>query len=111
MPDTGARAAGGAGTWLGRNESLTFLQRTHDGTQKRLRRCNPYARAHVWVNEKALDKAEAIARALLTGQGWTIESVELSMAPGPQEIAALDPIQAAAHKRALSDGSYAYFTA
>jgi hypothetical protein len=67
--------------------------------------------AHVWVNEKALDKAEAIARVLLTGQGWTIESVELSMAPSPQEIAALDPIQAAAHKRALSDGSYAYFTA
>jgi hypothetical protein len=67
--------------------------------------------AHVWVNEKELDKAEAIARALLAGQGWAIESVELSMAPNPQEIAALDPIQAAAHKRALSDGSYAYFTA
>ena len=67
--------------------------------------------AHVWVNEKALDKAEAIARALLAGQGWTIESVELSMAPSPKEISALDPIQAAAHKRALTDGSYAYFTA
>ena len=67
--------------------------------------------AHVWVNEKVLDKAEALARALLAGQGWAIESVELSMAPSPQEIAALDPIQAAAHKRALSDGSYAYFTA
>jgi len=66
--------------------------------------------AHVWVNEKKLDRAEAIARALLWDQGWAIESVELSMAPTPQEIAALDPIQAAAHKRALSDGSYAYFS-
>jgi len=67
--------------------------------------------AHVWVNEKVLDKAEALARALLAEQGWAIESVELSMAPSPQEIAALDPIQAAAHKRALSDRSYAYFSA
>src|SRR5437660_320188 len=48
--------------------------------------------AHVWVNEKVLDKAEALARALLAEQGWAIESVELSMAPSPQEIAALDPI-------------------
>src|SRR5205823_3692315 len=34
--------------------------------------------AHVWVNEKQLEKAEDVARALLAGQGWTIESVELS---------------------------------
>ena len=66
--------------------------------------------AHVWVNEKVLDKAEAVARALLARQGWTIESVELSMAPTREEIAGLDPTQAAAHKRALSDGSYAYFS-
>ena len=66
--------------------------------------------AHVWINEKVLDRAEALARALLAGQGWAIESVELSMAPTPQEIAALDPVQAAAHKRALSEGSYAYFS-
>ena len=66
--------------------------------------------AHVWVNEKDLDKAETMARALLAGQGWAIESVELSMAPTAEEIARLDPVQAAAHKRAMSDGSYAYFT-
>ena len=66
--------------------------------------------AHVWVNEKELDKAEDTARTLLAGQGWVIESVELSMAPTPEEIAGLDPVQSAAHKRALSDGSYAYFS-
>jgi hypothetical protein len=66
--------------------------------------------AHVWVNEKDMEKAEDIARALLAGQGWTIESVELSMAPTREEIAALDPVQSAAHKRALSDGRYAYFS-
>ena len=66
--------------------------------------------AHVWVNAKGLDKAEGIARALLADQGWVIDSVELSMAPTPEEIAGLDPVQAAAHKRALSDGSYAYFS-
>jgi len=66
--------------------------------------------AHVWVNEIKLVKAEGLAKALLASQGWAIESVELSMAPSPQEIAALDPVQVAAHKRALSDGSYAYFT-
>ena len=67
--------------------------------------------AHAWVNEKDLEKAESRARALLAGQGWVIESVELSMAPTTEEIVALDPVQAAAHKRALSDGSYAYFSA
>ena len=66
--------------------------------------------AHAWVNEKDLDKAEDNARALLARQGWTIESVELSMAPTREEIARLVPIQAAAHKRALSDGSFAYFS-
>jgi hypothetical protein len=76
-----------------------------EGQQKGERRF-----AHAWVNEKDLEKAEDRARALLTGLGWVIESVELSMAPTPEEIAALDPVQAAAHKRALSDGSYAYFS-
>jgi uncharacterized protein (DUF2384 family) len=66
--------------------------------------------AHVWVNEKDLEKAEDQARALLAGQGWVIESVELSMAPTREEIARLDPVQSAAHKRALSDGSSAYFS-
>src|SRR5215211_6666231 len=66
--------------------------------------------AHVWVNEKELDKAEDVARALLAREGWTIESVELSMSPTPEEIASLDPVQSAAHKRALHDGSYAYFS-
>jgi hypothetical protein len=66
--------------------------------------------AHVWVNVKGLDKAEGIARALLADQGWVIESVELSMAPTPAEITRLDPVQAAAHRHALSDGSYAYFS-
>ena len=65
--------------------------------------------AHVWVNEKHLDPAERLARSLLAREGWTIESVELSMAPTPQEIACLDPVQSAAHKRALSDGIFAYF--
>jgi len=67
--------------------------------------------AHVWVNEKQLEKAEDAARALLAGQGWAIESVELSMAPTREEIARLDPVQSDAHKRALSEGSYAYFSA
>ena len=66
--------------------------------------------AHVWVNETELDKAEDTARALLAGQGWVIESVELSMAPTAEEIAGLDPVQSAAHKRALREGSYAYFS-
>src|SRR4051794_27099926 len=43
--------------------------------------------AHVWVNEKDMQKAEDIARALLASQGWAIESVELSMAPTREEIA------------------------
>lgn len=67
--------------------------------------------AHVWVNEKELDKAEGIARKLLADQGWAVESVELSMAPTPEEIAALDPVQSDAYKRALRDRSYAYFSA
>src|SRR5438105_15252655 len=67
--------------------------------------------AHVWVNEKELEKAEGMARSLLAGQGWAIESVELSMAPTREEIAKLDPVQSDAHKRALSEGSYAYFSA
>jgi hypothetical protein len=66
--------------------------------------------AHAWVNEKDLEKAEDRARALLAGQGWAIESVELSMAPTPEEIARLDPVQSSARRRALSDGSYAYFS-
>ena len=66
--------------------------------------------AHVWVNEKELDKAEAGARRLLMDQGWVIESVELSMSPSPEEIACLDPIQSAAHQRALIEGSNAYFS-
>ena len=66
--------------------------------------------AHVWVNEKDLDKAEASARKLLMDQGWSVESIELSMAPSPEEIARLDQIQSAAHKRALIDGIYAYFS-
>ena len=65
----------------------------------------------MWVNEKQLEKAEDAARALLAGQGWAIESVELSMAPTREEIARLDPVQSDAHKRALSEGSYAYFSA
>src|SRR5256885_317266 len=48
--------------------------------------------AHVWVNEKELEKAEGMARSLLAGQGWAIESVELSMAPTREEIAKLDPV-------------------
>ncbi|TMH62723.1 MAG: hypothetical protein E6H48_20755 [Betaproteobacteria bacterium] len=66
--------------------------------------------AHVWVNENDLDMAEDMARALLARQGWVIESVELSMSPTPEEIARLDPVQSAAHKQALSDGNYAYFS-
>ena len=66
--------------------------------------------AHVCVNEKELEKAEDVTRALLAGQAWAIESVELSMAPTREEIAGLDPVQSAAHKRALSDGRYAYFS-
>lgn len=66
--------------------------------------------AHVWINEKDLDKAEARARKLLMDQGWSVESIELSMAPSPEEIACLDPIQSTAHKRALIEGIYAYFS-
>jgi hypothetical protein len=66
--------------------------------------------ANVWVNEKDLDKAEASARKLLKDEGWSVESIELSMAPSAEEIARLDPIQSAAHKRALSAGIYAYFS-
>jgi hypothetical protein len=66
--------------------------------------------AHVWVNEKDLDKAEASARKLLTDQGWGVESIELSMAPSPEEIARLDPIQSAAHQGAVMEGIYAYFS-
>jgi hypothetical protein len=66
--------------------------------------------AHAWVNERDMEKAEDVARALLAGQGWVIESVELSMAPTREEIAGLDPVQSAAHKRAPSDGSYVYFS-
>jgi hypothetical protein len=66
--------------------------------------------ANVWVNEKDLDKAEARARKLLKDEGWSVESIELSMAPSAEEIARLDPIQSAAHKYALSEGIYAYFT-
>lgn len=85
-----------------------FLVRsTVDATGRRKGECRL---AYVWVNEIKLVKAEGLAKALLADQGWAIESVELSMTPTPQEIAALDPIQAGAHKRALSVGIYAYFT-
>ena len=87
-----------------------FQFRVRSLHESRDRQHNERRFAHVWVNETGLDQAEGIARALLARQGWAIESVELSMAPTLQEIAALDPIQAAAHKRALIEGSYAYYT-
>jgi hypothetical protein len=66
--------------------------------------------AHVWVNEKDLVSAESQARTLLRDKGWIVESIELSMAPTADEIARLDPLQAAAHKRAQAAGIDAYFS-
>jgi hypothetical protein len=66
--------------------------------------------AYVWVDEKELDKAEGVARSLLADQGWAIESVELSMRPTPEDMASLDRAQSFAHRRALSDGAFAYYT-
>jgi hypothetical protein len=66
--------------------------------------------AHVWVNEKELDKAEGMARAVLAREGCAIEGVELSLAPTPEEIARLDPAQSAARERAQTEGVCAYFS-
>lgn len=69
------------------------------------------ADAHVFVMAQSLDVARALALSHLVGYGWRASKIEHAVETQPEQIAAMDTIQAAAYRRAQREGLWSSFVA